>query len=65
MATKFLGFEPWHHEGKTMALAAYGHKNSMIDQKLSTLFSIKEGIYDCSEFIYRNSALFLNLLIVS
>lgn len=31
----------------------------MIDQKLSTLFSIKEGIYDCSEFIYRNSALFL------
>lgn len=59
VATKFLGFEPWHHEGKTMALAAYGHKNSMIDQKLSTLFSIKEGIYDCSEFIYRNSALFL------
>lgn len=42
VATKFLGFEPWHHEGKTMALAAYGHKNSMIDQKLSTLFRLKK-----------------------
>lgn len=59
VATKFLGFEPWHHEGKTMALAAYGHKNPMIDEKLNTIFSLNNGIYDCSEFIYRNSALFL------
>lgn len=59
VATKYLGFEPWHHEGKTMALAAYGHNNQIINEKLSTIFTFKEGIYDCSEFIYRNSSLFL------
>lgn len=59
IATKYLGFEPWRHEGKTMALAAYGHKDDDIYDRLITIFDITDDFYDCSQFIFRNSGLYL------
>jgi len=35
--TEFLGFQPNNHEGKTMALAAYGRYNAALDEKVNQL----------------------------
>ena len=35
--TEFLGFHPNNHEGKTMALAAYGRYNAALDEKVNQL----------------------------
>lgn len=59
IATKFLGFEPWSGEGKTMALAAYGKKNEMIADRLKDAFTSKGFFYDVSHFIRNHTAGFL------
>lgn len=59
IATKFLGFEPWHHEGKTMALAAYGQRDDKIYNKLEKIINIENMIYDVGQFIYSNSTNYL------
>lgn len=59
IATKFLGFEPWHHEGKTMALAAYGQKDDEIYDKLEQVIDLEQTIYDVGQFIYSNSTNYL------
>lgn len=59
IATKFLGFEPWHHEGKTMALAAYGHENRELMEKLDKVIRCEKDVYDVSEFIISNSTNYL------
>lgn len=61
LATKFLGFEPWHHQGKTMALAAYGHYNEEICFKLKKVINTSSAFYDISSFIDDNSTEFLML----
>ncbi|MCO5229673.1 MAG: hypothetical protein M9958_00815 [Chitinophagales bacterium] len=38
--TEFLGFTPNHHEGKVMALAAYGNYNKDIDEALKKVLQI-------------------------
>lgn len=38
--TEYLGFTPNSHEGKVMALAAYGRQNSDIEKKLEQLLQI-------------------------
>lgn len=40
--TEYLGFEPNNHEGKTMALAAYGNYNELIFHKLNKLIQWDE-----------------------
>lgn len=59
IATKFLGFTPWEHEGKTMALAAYGRKDPQIWNKLMQIINLKGDIYDVTKFINDNSSEFL------
>ncbi len=59
IATKFLGFEPWHHEGKTMALAAYGQRDDKIYNKLEKIINLENMIYDVGQFIYSNSTNYL------
>lgn len=59
LATRFLGFEPWCHEGKTMALAAYGKKDIKIYSLLETIVNVNEEIYDVSRFINDNAKDFL------
>ncbi len=59
IATKFLGFEPWHHEGKTMALAAYGKYNDVIMAKLNKLVNTDSYIYDVKKFISDSAANYL------
>lgn len=39
--TEYLGFSPNHHEGKVMALAAYGSYNSSIAEKFKEIIQIK------------------------
>jgi len=41
--TEWLGFSPNSHEGKTMALAAYGQPNAAIRQKLAKMLRLSEG----------------------
>lgn len=59
LATRFLGFEPWCHEGKTMALAAYGLKDQDIYSLLETIVNVNNEIYDVSRFINDNAKDFL------
>ena len=59
IATKFLGFKPWCHEGKTMALAPYGFYDQSIMSKLKNIIDITDKIYDVSLFIQENSDNFL------
>ena len=61
VATKFLGFEPWQHEGKTMALAAYGHENKEICDRVQTIIDTTGSFYDVSNFVSTNSADYLML----
>lgn len=59
IATKFLGFEPWGGEGKTMALAAYGKKNKEIADRLKSAFTLNGAFYDVSHFMHNHNAGFL------
>lgn len=59
IATAFLGFKPWEQEGKLMALAPYGKYNREIMEKLATIISLKNSIYDVSSFVLDNSTGFL------
>jgi len=44
--TEYLGFKPNHHEGKVMALAAYGQPDSLLAAKMSLLLkSSADGLY--------------------
>lgn len=59
IATRFLGFEPWRDEGKTMALAAYGKMNEDISDRLKDYLTINGDFYDVSNLIRNHSAGFL------
>lgn len=59
VATRFLGFEPWRDEGKTMALAAYGKMNEDISDRLKDYLTINGDFYDASNLIRNHSAGFL------
>ncbi len=43
--TEFLGFTPNRHEGKVMALAAYGERDSGIAEKMDKILSSSRGSY--------------------
>ena len=59
IATAFLGFVPWMHEGKLMALAPYGKYNSELFKKLECVINTKNDIYDASDFIENNMSNYL------
>lgn len=59
LATAFLGFKPWEQEGKLMALAPYGKRNEELLEKMESIITFKNGIYDVSNFINTNSSGFL------
>lgn len=59
VATAFLGFVPWSHEGKLMALAPYGKANSELFEKLKSVINTRNEIYDVGEFIENNMANYL------
>jgi carbamoyltransferase len=41
--TEYLGFRPNSHEGKLMALAAYGHEDATIKKKLESILTLEKG----------------------
>jgi carbamoyltransferase len=43
--TEYLGFKPNHHEGKLMALAAYGQKNELVFEKMNQILKSDLGQY--------------------
>ena len=57
--TKYLGFTPWCHEGKTMALAAYGQEEISLQEKMHQIIDVSKDIYDVASFIEENAAEFL------
>lgn len=57
--TKFLNFKPWQQEGKTMALAPYGHFNFDIVNAFMKIINIDGPVYDISQFIKENSTNYL------
>lgn len=59
IATRFLGFEPWKQEGKTMALAGYGRKDEKIYSKLMNIVNAEKELYDVSDFMEKISTTFL------
>jgi carbamoyltransferase len=61
IATAFLGFDPHSHEGKTMALAAYGKQNNEICMKMKEIIDTSNIIYDVSTFVEENATGFLML----
>ena len=61
IATKFLGFIPWRHEGKTMALSAYGKEDKNIELGMGKIINTKKSIYQVANFINENSSNYLML----
>lgn len=59
VATAFLGFVPWMHEGKLMALAPYGEYDAGLFEKLKNVINIENEIYDVSTFIGNNMTNYL------
>lgn len=61
IATKFLGFIPWCHEGKTMALSAYGQADKKIETGMKKIIDTSKSIYNVSDFIGENAGNYLML----
>ncbi len=59
LATAFLGFKPWEHEGKLMALAPYGKRNEELLNRFKSIIDFENGIFNVSNFICNNSSGFL------
>lgn len=59
IATEFLGFTPWCHEGKTMALAPYGKADKKIEESLNRIISFENNICNVGDFISENEKSFL------
>lgn len=59
VATAFLGFVPWMHEGKLMALAPYGEYDAELFEKLKNVINIENDVYDVSNFVANNMTNYL------